>query len=788
MTRRITTALLLAVLALIFTSNASGHGILKRTSPRAGTIVKSPPKTITLVFSEPVDRVYSGATVVDTAGRTRSKRAVVASDGRTMTVPLNEGSGILTVRWRVLSQIDGHTTTGRFRFTVRAAPTSVTTPGRLPADVPVPPVAEEDQVASGGDINVTRAVVRWIGLAAVLLAAGTAIFQWLVIRPAASLPDVEGILRPIVIGSAVVMAVSAIAEFLLQAAELLDLTLAELLFSGVLAGMILDTRAGWSALARTILAVIFLVPATPRGRVFKLASVIWLAVMAVIFALLSNPDVATGSRHLAHLVALLLVATVYGVISAVGALILPLVPNLKLPEGAWAPPVAGLMAVGAITVGSHAAGRGPVAAAIDWCHLIAAASWVGGLLPLGVVLARTSARDRGDLARRIVPRFSQVAGWSLLILVLTGIYSSWLHIPALRAFIATLYGRALFVKLLLVIPVVALGAVNRFVLRPRIAGGANGGTRRNFLLSTRAEIVLGTGILLAVAVLTITPPASVSYSTTIRPPVRLAGIAGAMRVVLAVSQELDATRFAVEVAGARSEPDVQITLTDLATQRNSIVLPLASAGQGRFLGEGPTINDSRMWEIEVRLRSGASAATLIRFPLLAGVLAPERNQSATRLLERARMTLTAVQTWSTVEQTTDGTGNVVVTMFEGAQPDRLRYRTSSNVEGIIIGSRRYQRQGGSAWEQDMLPTPLAISGPFVPYVGQTGAATMGRSEQCGSETCQVVLWETVEPEASFAGWIGLKTLRIHRLLMVAPSHFMTAELRGVNLPIKITRP
>jgi len=157
-------------------------------------------------------------------------------------------------------------------------------------------------------------------------------------------------------------------------------------------------------------------------------------------------------------------------------------------------------------------------------------------------------------------------------------------------------------------------------------------------------------------------------------------------------------------------------------------------------------------------------------------------------LERARATLEAVQTWSTVEQTTDGTGNVVVTMFEGAQPDRLHYRTSSNVEGIIIGSRRYLRQGDSAWKQDMLPTPLAISGPFVPYLGQTGAATMGRSEQCGSETCQVVLWETVEPQASFAGWIGLKTLRIHRLLMAAPLHFMTAELRGVNLPIKITRP
>ncbi|MGH2396432.1 MAG: copper resistance CopC/CopD family protein [bacterium] len=787
MTRWFTIAALMTVLVLAGSSGAAAHGILKRSSPQAGTTVKAPPKVVTLVFSEPVDRVYSSATVVDAAGREAGGRASVSSDGRILTVPLKAGTGVFSVEWRVLSQLDGHTTTGRFRFAVRAAPAAGSTSAPAVEAPPPPTVSAAEQTSNEGEFDFPRAAIRWIGLAAALLTAGTAFFQWLVVRPLASHAEVDPILRPVYIGGAVVMAVSAIAEFLLQAGTLLDLPLASLLTSGMLAGMVMDTKPGWSALARVILAGIFLVPSTPRGRVFRLASVVWFGVVAVIFALLSNPSVATGSRHFAHLVALLLMATVYGLITAVGAIILPLVPNLKLPEGAWATPVAGLMAIGAITIGSHAAGLGPVAAIIDWCHLVASAAWIGGLVPLGLVLVRTSPSDRSDLARRIVPRFSQIAGWSLLILVVTGIYASWLHVPALRAFVATLYGRALLVKFLLVAPLVALGAVNHFIHRPRIEQGAGGETRRKFLRSVRAETILGAGVLLAVAVLTITPPASVSYSTAMRPPVMLAGMAGDMRLVLTVSQARDISRFFVELAGARVDADVQIVLTDLMSGRNPLVLTLASAGPGHFLSESAEVNGAGMWQIEVHVRSQDSRAS-VRFPFMVGPLPREQDRSAIRLLDRARSSLAESLTWRTTEQITDGSGNVVTTVFEGAPPDRLWYRTSSGVESIIIGSRRYLRQAGSAWQRDVLPAPLVISGPFASYVGPVAAAVLGRKQECGSETCQVVLWETVEPQASFAGWIGLRTGRIHRLLMVAPAHFMTAELRGVNIPIKINPP
>lgn len=792
MTRRL--VLILPVLVVLTAAAPAGaHGILKRASPPPGTSVDAPPKTVTLVFNEPVDRVYSSATVVDASGRSISGRAVVSADGLTMTVPLNAGAGIFTVRWHVLSQLDGHTTNGRFRFAVRAArlPGQVQTPS---ADVQAP---AEDLTVTGASIDFPRALVRWIGIAAVLLAAGTAFFTWLVIGPldseapaAVSRHQIEHALRPIAVGSAVIMALAAIGEFLIQAAALLDLPFSRLPASGMLGGLLVDTKAGWSTLARMILAVAFLVPPTPRGRVFRMSFVIWFAVVAIVFALLSNPGVVTGSRHFEHFVALLLVATVYGLITAVGALILPMVPDLKLPEGAWAPPVAGIMVVGALTVSSHAAGRGPVAAVVDWVHLVAAAAWIGGLVPLGVILLRTSGSDRSDLARRIVPRFSQISGWSLGVLVVTGTFGAWLHIPALRAFVETLYGRTLLIKLLLVLPVVALGAINRFVLRPRIARGADGHTRRGFIRNLSGEVVLAAGILLAVAVLTITPPASVSLPAAAEPSVRLSGFAGGLRVTLTVSPgQPGVNQFAVEVDPSLSVESVEVVLMELGALREPSTIMLAFQGTNRYAAETEVFDRAGIWKVDVVLRRRDSSTTVVTFPLLGGTAAARETDSrALRLLEQTRSALSAIRSWKTVEQITDGAGNVVVTVFEAAQPDRLRYRTSTDVEGVVIGSRRYQRQSGGAWEQDRMTTPLVVRGPFAPYLEQVEAAAMGRTDRCGRENCQVVLWDAPGRAASFAGWIGLRTLRVHRLLMVAPAHFMTAELLGVILSKSITPP
>ncbi len=126
----------------------------------------------------------------------------------------------------------------------------------------------------------------------------------------------------------------------------------------------------------------------------------------------------------------------------------------------------------------HAADWGDLSASagIDWLHVTAGAVWAGGLLCLGLI-ARPSARAWPTAVMgRVIGRFSRLAGWCLLGVVLTGAYNAWVQLPAVSAVWTTSYGRVLALKLLVVAGLVCWGAVNRYTIVPRLspvrAGGA----------------------------------------------------------------------------------------------------------------------------------------------------------------------------------------------------------------------------------------------------------------------------------------------------------------------------
>ena len=160
-----------------------------------------------------------------------------------------------------------------------------------------------------------------------------------------------------------------------------------------------------------------------------------------------------------------------------------------------------------ITQQSHAAAEGgflPFAA--DWLHLIAASLWMGGLLGFPILLLgplRTIPLEpRLKLLSRIVPRFSKVATMAVMSLILTGLVSILLHIPNLWSLIDTPYGRALSIKLGLLIFLLALGAQNL-----RLRG------RGPFSRLVSTELLLAIGIFVATGFLTSLPPADADQPT-----------------------------------------------------------------------------------------------------------------------------------------------------------------------------------------------------------------------------------------------------------------------------------
>jgi copper transport protein len=184
--------------------------------------------------------------------------------------------------------------------------------------------------------------------------------------------------------------------------------------------------------------------------------------------------------------------------------------NLRRSPYWWgAALVASALLLTTLTQQSHAAAEGSfLPFAVDWLHVVAASLWMGGLLGFPIlligVLRKTPTETRVKLLGRTVHRFSKVATIAVMTIIVTGLYSALLHVPDLSALIDTAYGRALSVKLGLLIFLLTLGAQNL-----RLQG------RGPFGRLVSAELVLAIGIFVVTGFLTSLPPADVAQQQSV---------------------------------------------------------------------------------------------------------------------------------------------------------------------------------------------------------------------------------------------------------------------------------
>jgi putative copper resistance protein D len=110
-------------------------------------------------------------------------------------------------------------------------------------------------------------------------------------------------------------------------------------------------------------------------------------------------------------------------------------------------------------------------AIITWIHLIAAAIWVGGSLFIGIVFSpllktmTSSVEERMQIMIRVGKRFNKIAVPSLIILMLTGLYTSNALIGNPDLLVSTSYGKFLIIKIILVIALIITYAVHVRVIR-----------------------------------------------------------------------------------------------------------------------------------------------------------------------------------------------------------------------------------------------------------------------------------------------------------------------------------
>jgi len=275
---------------------------------------------------------------------------------------------------------------------------------------------------------------RFVHFAACVMAAGTAVFAVLAAGPAAELDALRRRWRLIVMSSAAIAALSGLAWLALIAANIVGTSLADACLHGGLWSVASDTQFGRIALARILLVLILVVP-------------LWSdrarAALALALAVLIAPAGHAGAQ-----------------------------------AGPW----------------------GWLHLAADAGQLAAAAGWLGGLLPLAMLLAAAH-RDPaalGPAAIRTTARFSSLGIACVGTLIVTGAVNSWFLLSGPADLVTTVYGRVLALKLGLFAAMLAIAAVNRFHLTPRLA---EAGVARTLRRNSLYELALGAGVVFLVAVL-----------------------------------------------------------------------------------------------------------------------------------------------------------------------------------------------------------------------------------------------------------------------------------------------
>lgn len=145
------------------------------------------------------------------------------------------------------------------------------------------------------------------------------------------------------------------------------------------------------------------------------------------------------------------------------------------------------------SMGSHAAAApsGSVwAIAVDGIHGVGAALWVGGLWLLPAVLGgwRMNPSAKEQKARlTVIRRFSATAFTLVLVLAVTGIFSSLVHIPSLNALLDSRYGQTLLLKLAVTAVVLFLAWRNREMLHRKVGELYQSAGHRRFWLQLVGE-------------------------------------------------------------------------------------------------------------------------------------------------------------------------------------------------------------------------------------------------------------------------------------------------------------
>ncbi|MEU6208759.1 copper resistance protein CopC [Streptomyces sp. NPDC047023] len=415
---------LAALLATLFATAApaTAHAALTASDPSDGAVVATAPAQVTLSFSEQVAMGDDSIRVLDPQGRrvdTGELRDMCSGSTIRYGTALHAGlpDGTYTVAWQAVSA-DSHPISGAFTFSIGApSATDVTLPNAQ---------------AGGGPVGIAYGIARYAAYAGFTVLVGGAAFILLCWRRGAA----ERPLQKLVVRAWVTLTTATLVMLVLRApytgsgrfGDMFDL-------DGLRA--VLETKTGASLVSRLLLLG---------------AAALFVAVLFGVYArrVQESPEDAGTSDGTDH-------------------------GETERPEESGAPKGSsetsdltfGLVIGGAVVSGGIAAtwalsehastGIQPgIAMPADILHLMAVATWLGGLTALLVALHKVP-----SIERSAVRKFSTVAFVSVVVLAITGVYQAWRQVGTWSALTGTAYGRLLMLKIALVAVLLGIAYLSR---------------------------------------------------------------------------------------------------------------------------------------------------------------------------------------------------------------------------------------------------------------------------------------------------------------------------------------
>jgi copper transport protein len=284
---------------------------------------------------------------------------------------------------------------------------------------------------------------------------------------------------------------------------------------------------------------------------------------------------------------------------AIGALYLPerLVPaDLRREVIAFA----GLAACLWATLISHATASGdPRYIALDFVHIVAVSIWSGGVLTF-LVVAVPALRDERVLGA-VTWRFSMVALTCVATIVTTGTLQALDRLVLLEDLFETPYGIALLAKILVLVVLIGLGALNLLVWGPRMRTRGSG--RTGLVRGIALESGLFACVLVAAAFLTALPPPAQASAAAYDDTQRVDGL----RVELLLpTTNPGRNRFVVRVhqglAPVTNAEHVALRFTMVEHDMGEQELVATQRAPGEYVAEGSPTAMFGTWKVQTIVR------------------------------------------------------------------------------------------------------------------------------------------------------------------------------------------